>query len=137
MLEALWLAEDAADATGGKLHGADSWIATGVSIDTRTLEPGDLFVALVDVRDGHEFVADAFAKGACAAVVSDLSKVQGAGNLLVVDDVLMALGMLGSAARDRSSSSTACAALTCVMATLASASSAATAAAAPSAVDAA
>ncbi len=101
MLEALWLAEDAADATGGKLHGADSWIATGVSIDTRTLEPGDLFVALADVRDGHEFVADAFAKGACAAVVSDLAKVQRAGNLLVVEDVLMALGMLGSAARDR------------------------------------
>ena len=101
MLEPLWLAEDAADATGGQLRGADSWIATGVSIDTRTLEPGDLFVALADQRDGHEFVADAFAKGACAAVVSDPSRVQGAGNLLVVADVLMALGQLGSSARDR------------------------------------
>ena len=53
--QALWTAEDAAEATGGRLIGADSWIATGVSIDTRTLEPGDLFVALKDVRDGHDF----------------------------------------------------------------------------------
>ena len=46
MLEALWLAEEAAAATGGRLVGADSWVAGGVSIDTRTLEPGGLLVAL-------------------------------------------------------------------------------------------
>jgi UDP-N-acetylmuramoyl-tripeptide--D-alanyl-D-alanine ligase len=102
MLEALWLAEDAAEATGGRLIGADSWIATGVSIDTRTLEPGDLFVALADVRDGHEFVRDAFAKGAVAALVSDEARVSGAGPLLVVNDVLPGLGFLGAAARERS-----------------------------------
>ncbi len=101
MLEALWLAEDAADAMGGTLIGADAWIATGVSIDTRTLKPGDLFVALADVRDGHDFVRDAFAKGACAALVSDEARVAGAGPLLAVDDVLLALGRLGAAARER------------------------------------
>jgi UDP-N-acetylmuramoyl-tripeptide--D-alanyl-D-alanine ligase len=102
MLEALWLAEDAAEATGGRLIGADSWIATGVSIDTRTLEPGDLFVALTDVRDGHDFVKDAFAKGACAALVSDEAKAGVHGPLLLVEDVLSALVHLGAAARERS-----------------------------------
>ena len=43
---------------------------TGLSIDTRTLAAGDLFVALVgDGRDGHAFVADAMAKGAAGAMV--------------------------------------------------------------------
>ncbi len=44
---------------------------TGVSIDTRSLQPGDLFVALKDVRDGHEFVTSAFKAGAAAALVGD------------------------------------------------------------------
>src|SRR3990170_3200196 len=44
---------------------------TGVSIDTRSLQPGDLFVALKDVRDGHEFVTNAFRAGAAAALVGD------------------------------------------------------------------
>jgi UDP-N-acetylmuramoyl-tripeptide--D-alanyl-D-alanine ligase len=101
MLEALWLAEDAAEATGGRLIGADAWIATGVSIDTRSLAPGDLFVALTDQRDGHDFVADAFARGAAAALVSDEKKVAGAGPLLVVDAVAPALALLGGAARAR------------------------------------
>ena len=60
-MSALWTASDAAAATGGRLVGSD-WTASGVSIDTRTLQPGDLFVALKDVRDGHEFVADALAE---------------------------------------------------------------------------
>ncbi|MDX2234569.1 MAG: UDP-N-acetylmuramoyl-tripeptide--D-alanyl-D-alanine ligase [Hyphomonadaceae bacterium] len=101
MLEPLWLAEDAAEATGGRLIGADAWIATGVSIDTRTLNPGDLFVALADVRDGHEFVAQAFEKGACAALVSDEARAAGSGPLLLVNAVAPALGYLGAAARER------------------------------------
>ena len=63
MHEALWLAEDAQEATRGRLVGADSWIAAGISIDTRTLAAGDLFVALKDQRDGHEFLASAFQRG--------------------------------------------------------------------------
>ena len=47
-----------------------TFAATGVSIDTRTLQPGDLFVALQgEAGDGHDFVADALAKGAAGAMV--------------------------------------------------------------------
>jgi UDP-N-acetylmuramoyl-tripeptide--D-alanyl-D-alanine ligase len=102
MHEPLWLAEDAADQTGGRLIGADSWIASGVSIDTRTLEPGDLFVALKDVRDGHDFIPAAFERGAAAALVSDVEKTLQFGPALAVPDVLEALARLGAAARDRS-----------------------------------
>ena len=63
----LWTASDAAAATGGKVR--RDWQASGVSIDTRTIQPGDLFVALKDIRDGHEFVAQALEKGAAAAMV--------------------------------------------------------------------
>jgi UDP-N-acetylmuramoyl-tripeptide--D-alanyl-D-alanine ligase len=46
--------------------------AVGVSTDSRTVRPGELFFAIRGERfDGHEYVEDAFAKGACAAVVSD------------------------------------------------------------------
>ena len=98
----LWAAADAALATGGELVGGGSWSAGGVSIDTRSLEPGDLFVALKDFRDGHDFLAQAFENGASAAMVSDRSKVQGMGPALVVPDVLEGLRRLGEAARDRS-----------------------------------
>ena len=64
----LWRSADAAKATGGRV--TKPWAATGVSIDTRTLRAGELFVALKDVRDGHDFVAAALEKGAAAALVS-------------------------------------------------------------------
>ena len=63
-VSALWTAEDAARATGGT--GPGGWDVRGVSIDTRTLQPGDLFVALQAARDGHDFVAEALGKGAAA-----------------------------------------------------------------------
>ena len=66
----LWTARDALAATGGM--NTRDWSCTGISIDTRTLQPGDLFVALKDVRDGHDYVAQAFEKGAAAALVSHL-----------------------------------------------------------------
>lgn len=100
-MNALWTAEDAALATGGERCGPD-WQATGVSIDTRTIEPGDLFVALKDVRDGHEFVAAALEKGAAAALVSRVPDgVADDAPLLLVDDVLNGLEGLGVAARAR------------------------------------
>ena len=78
------------------------WEAGGVSIDTRSLAPGDLFVALKDVRDGHDFVADALAKGAAAAMVSRVPEgVAADAPLLLVDDVLPALEALGRAGRAR------------------------------------
>lgn len=99
-MTALWSASEAGAATGGEIRG--NWKAHGVSIDTRTLEPGDLFVALSDVRDGHDFVADALAKGAAAALVSRVPEgVAPDAPLLVVEDVLLALTALARAARAR------------------------------------
>ena len=96
----LWTSADAAAATAGRTTAA--WHATGVSIDTRTLQPGDLFVALSDLRDGHEFVAAALAKGAAAALVSRIPDGLPPGApLLIVDDVLAGLEHLGRAARTR------------------------------------
>lgn len=97
----LWTAEEAQAATGGRLLNGDTWSVTGVSIDTRSLEPGDLFVALKDVRDGHDFLAQAFVSGASAALISDARKVEGLGAALAVPDVLESLRKLGQAARDR------------------------------------
>ncbi|MBZ0127867.1 MAG: UDP-N-acetylmuramoyl-tripeptide--D-alanyl-D-alanine ligase [Rhodobacteraceae bacterium] len=99
-MSALWTAAEAAAATGGTTSG--DWQAGGVSIDTRTLAPGDLFVALKDVRDGHDFVAAALTKGAAAALVSRVPEgVATDAPLLLVDDVLAALEALARAARAR------------------------------------
>ncbi|MGD9863204.1 MAG: UDP-N-acetylmuramoyl-tripeptide--D-alanyl-D-alanine ligase [Pseudodonghicola sp.] len=96
----LWTAAEAAAATGGRAQG--DWQVTGVSIDTRTIEPGDLFVALKAARDGHEFVAQALANGAAAALVSHIPEGVGPdAPLLIVGDVLTGLGALGAAARAR------------------------------------
>jgi UDP-N-acetylmuramoyl-tripeptide--D-alanyl-D-alanine ligase len=96
----LWTSLEAAAATGGR-NSAD-WQANGVSIDTRSLQQGDLFVALKDVRDGHDFVAYALANGAAAALVSRIPDgVPETAHLLIVPDVLEALAALGAAARAR------------------------------------
>ena len=96
----LWTSDEAVAATGG--HSTGVWAAGGVSIDTRTLQPGDLFVALKDVRDGHDFVGQALEKGAAAALVSRVPDGLSSGaSLLVVPDVLKALEDLGRAARAR------------------------------------
>ncbi len=97
----LWTADEAAAATHGTA--TTQWTATGVSIDTRTIQTGDLFVALKDIRDGHDFVASALAKGAAAALVSRIPEgVSPDAPLLIVDDVLAALTRLGAAGRARS-----------------------------------
>lgn len=96
----LWTAKDAALATGGVAQG--DWQANGVSIDTRSIEAGDLFVALKVARDGHDFVAAALTKGAAAAIVSHIpDDVPTDAPLLIVDDVQIALEALGRAARAR------------------------------------
>jgi len=95
----LWDAAEAIAATKGRALGARDWRATGVSIDTRTLAKGDLFVVLEgETQDGHAHVADAFAKGAAAALVSHAME-HGPG--ILVPDTLAALGALGIAARAR------------------------------------
>ncbi|MGB0261567.1 MAG: UDP-N-acetylmuramoyl-tripeptide--D-alanyl-D-alanine ligase [Henriciella sp.] len=98
MSEALWTSAEIVDATGGRATAAFS--VTGVSIDSRNLKPGDLFIALQDVRDGHDFVAAAFAAGASAALVS--RPIEGGANI-IVPDVLQGLSDLARAARERAS----------------------------------
>lgn len=105
MTKPLWTSKEAKEATGGTLTGqanGTSWSATGVSIDTRTLQPGDLFIAIEGLeRDGHEFIAAAEKAGAVAVLVSRVGEAQGP--CLVVDDTLKAMNALGRAARARTS----------------------------------
>ena len=96
MAEPLWTSAEILAATGGTLTG-EPFAATGVSIDTRTLERGDLFVALAGVRDGHEFVQTALHRGAAGVLASQPI----ASAAVVVPDTLKALEQLGEAARER------------------------------------
>lgn len=94
----LWTSAEIEAATGGRLDGP-AFAATGVSIDSRAIAPGDLFVALAGARDGHEFIDGALSLGAAAALASK----PGAGPRIVLPDTLVALEKLGMAARDRAS----------------------------------
>ena len=100
-MNALWTSAEAEAATLGRASHA--FEATGLSIDTRTLKPGDLFVALKgDARDGHEFVCAALRARAAAALVSQ--KVDGLvadASLLSVANTLRGLEDLGRASRTR------------------------------------
>ena len=73
----LWTSEQIAEATGGKATAEFS--VTGLSIDTRSLKSGDLFVALKDARDGHDFIPAAIEAGAagvlCEKAGDDVSAV--------------------------------------------------------------
>ncbi|EWY37522.1 UDP-N-acetylmuramoylalanyl-D-glutamyl-2, 6-diaminopimelate--D-alanyl-D-alanine ligase [Skermanella stibiiresistens SB22] len=102
-LPVLWTAGDTAAATNGTSQGPD-WNATGVSIDSRTVNPGDLFIALSGPNfDGHAYVASALAAGAAAAVVSRRPDgVAADAPLVLVEDTFAALQDLGSVARLRS-----------------------------------
>jgi UDP-N-acetylmuramoyl-tripeptide--D-alanyl-D-alanine ligase len=102
----LWPAAAAAAATGGRARdggAASGWAATGVSIDSRTLAPGDLFVALRGpTHDGHDHVAAALAAGAAAALVDRVPPgLPEDAPLLLVADTMQALEALGTDARRR------------------------------------
>ena len=100
--EPLWTWEALVAASGGTADGDAPAAVTGVSIDTRTLEDGNLFVALRDARDGHEFVGTAFGNGAAAALVrKDYQRKPADRALIRADDPLAALGRIGVAARAR------------------------------------
>lgn len=95
----LWTSHAAAEAMRSKSR--STWQAKRVEIDSRRVQPGDLFVALGGENfDGHDYVADALAKGAVAAVVSTPLAIEG--DLLVVPDTLKALEDLAHYARKRS-----------------------------------
>src|ERR1044071_8676567 len=103
MSGALWNWEELVLAAGATPDGKAELPISGFSIDTRTLEPGEVFVAIRDVRDGHDFVLEAFRKGAAAALVEhDYKRVAGDGALLRVEHPLEALRAIARAARARS-----------------------------------
>jgi UDP-N-acetylmuramoyl-tripeptide--D-alanyl-D-alanine ligase len=97
MPDALWTADEIAKATGGEVAG--DFVVTGVSIDTRSVEQGDLFVPLVGARDGHDFVPQAVASGATGVLAAKAVDAPA----VMVEDTFKALEALGVAARDRAS----------------------------------
>ena len=103
-MSALWTEGELATALGGAPSAALTRAVAGVSIDTRTLEPGDLFFAIKgETHDGHDHVARAFEAGAPAAVVSRerADALAAFGPVFAVDDTLEALERLGVASRAR------------------------------------
>ncbi|MEQ8195637.1 MAG: UDP-N-acetylmuramoylalanyl-D-glutamyl-2,6-diaminopimelate--D-alanyl-D-alanine ligase [Rhodospirillales bacterium] len=98
----LWTAAAAARATAGKVN--VEWQASGVSIDSRTIEAGDLFVALQGPNhDGHAYVSDALKKAGAAMIHRDVPGLAGNAPLLRVADTMEGLRALGVAARARTS----------------------------------
>ena len=94
---ALWTSAEIVEATGGTLVGAP-FDVSGVTFDSREVEPGTLFVAMPgSVHDGHEFVVAAFVSGASGALVSRPVD----GPYILVADVAAALSQLAIAARQR------------------------------------
>jgi len=99
MMDPLWTLQEMVKATGGQCV-ADGEVY-GVSIDSRTVRSGDVFLALKGEHlDGHTYVQQAFAKGAVAAIISDPVDI-GSEALITVEDTNAALVALGQQARDR------------------------------------
>jgi len=91
----------AAAAIGARVRGGNVPFLR-VWTDSRTLEPGDLFVALAGERfDGHAFVAEARSRGAVAAMVAADRAADVPGDVLVVDDPLAGLARLAASWRAR------------------------------------
>ncbi|MBI4278344.1 MAG: hypothetical protein HY660_07790, partial [Armatimonadetes bacterium] len=108
------------EATGGRLLAGDpAGVVTGVSTDSRTVSPDDLFVPLRGPRlDGHAFIDDAFARGAAASLTAEPSPAAPAGGsrqrrgaadastsstaraLIAVKDTLLALGAVAARYRE-------------------------------------
>ncbi|MCA4773823.1 UDP-N-acetylmuramoyl-tripeptide--D-alanyl-D-alanine ligase [Wolbachia endosymbiont of Mansonella perstans] len=86
-----WNTNNIIDATGGRKVGSRNWVhSLNISTDTRSIKEGDVFIALKGKNfDGHDFLHEAFLKGAAAAVVSE-GKYRNL-PLIVVQDTLKAL----------------------------------------------
>ncbi len=103
MTEPLWTWGDLLAASGAVADGSPTAAITGFSLDTRSLQPGEVFVAIRDERDGHDFVLEAFRKGAAAALVeTGYKRVAGDGALLRIGRPLEGLRNIARAARARS-----------------------------------
>jgi UDP-N-acetylmuramoyl-tripeptide--D-alanyl-D-alanine ligase len=105
-----WSPAEVAVATGGTVEfppgGGEDGVLTGVTIDSRTLSPGALFVAIRAERNGHDWIEAAFLAGAGAVLVDDAwarspRRDPSVAPLVVVADTRQALVDLGRAARDR------------------------------------
>lgn len=97
-MSVLWTSDEIAAATAGTISAP--FEVTGVTFDSREVQPGDLFVAMPGtVHDGHKFVEGAFAAGAAGAIVSQ-PVVHGPH--VLVGDTFAALQALGRASRERS-----------------------------------
>jgi UDP-N-acetylmuramoyl-tripeptide--D-alanyl-D-alanine ligase len=98
---AQWKTNDILQALG-LINSNSDFYATGISIDTRSLKPGELYVAIKGNRlDGHDFIKDAFSKGAAGVVVSTLSPDLEGKSYFLVDDTLKALNKFASHARSK------------------------------------
>jgi UDP-N-acetylmuramoyl-tripeptide--D-alanyl-D-alanine ligase len=96
-MSVLWTSDEIAAATGGTA--SEPFEVTGVTFDSREVQPGDLFVAMPGtVHDGHRFVDGAFAAGAAGVIVSQPV----GGPHVLVDETFAALQALGRASRERS-----------------------------------
>jgi UDP-N-acetylmuramoyl-tripeptide--D-alanyl-D-alanine ligase len=91
-----WTDAEVRDALGLNPHRAvEGLVYEGINTDSRSVQPGQLFLALTGERfDGHDFVVEAFARGAAGAVVSREVRVSEEARLYPVDDTLRALGNL-------------------------------------------
>lgn len=101
MAEVLWTADDVAAACNGRRAGTAAWAATGVSIDSRSVAVGDLFIPLKGPNfDGHAFVAQSLEKGAAGAIVADIpAGLEQDARLVKVEDTMAALEDLGRMGR--------------------------------------
>jgi UDP-N-acetylmuramoyl-tripeptide--D-alanyl-D-alanine ligase len=100
----LWTSQAMAEAMRASIHGALPEAVTGLSIDSRTIAPGEAYFAIKgDIHDGHNFVDAALKAGAALAVVAAAQREKFASDapFLVVDDVLAGLVELARAARAR------------------------------------
>jgi len=102
MTQTLWTGDELKAALGGTFVGLTGDLSdlrvSGISFDSRQVQAGDLFLALSGERDGHEFVADAFGRGAVLAVTR---RPVAGGPCLLVPDVFQALYALAEYARAR------------------------------------
>lgn len=104
-MSVLWTSDALASATGARVSGTPAREIAGISIDSRTIQPGEAFFAIKGDRvDGHDYVTKALARGAGVAVVAGekLAAMPTGAPLLIVDDVLEALRATARAARARS-----------------------------------
>lgn len=104
-MSALWTADAMVKAMGGRPFGSMPAAISGISIDSRTLKPGEAFFAIKGENfDGHDFATAAVKAGATLLVAAE-GRLAGLGRLtvpmIVVPDVLKALEKLGVAARAR------------------------------------